>query len=118
MARRKPRTFESYLRAAIRRIWGWDKSRNAALERAKVTPGRRDKWSKYRCEECGTEPLSRKEVQVDHLIECDNPAGWDGWDAYIGRMFCPPEGLAIKCLPCHKRKTNANNALRRARKAK
>jgi hypothetical protein len=119
MARRKaPRSIESYIKAALRRVWGWHKERDKALNRA--TNGRRTKWSMYRCEECGVEELPRKSVQVDHTDPVEDTSGFDGdWTGWINRLFVDAAGLKILCKPCHQKKTNAENVVRRkARKAK
>ncbi len=72
----------------------------------------------FRCEGCGAEPLTRKQVEVDHSVPRDNPDGWTGYDDYIERTFCPAEGLKILCRACHGPKSNEENKLRRARRAK
>lgn len=113
---RKPKTHITYIKAALRRIWGWYPERKKAKQRAIV--GYKGKVEVFRCEECDTTPLLRKQVQIDHIEEVDNPEGWDSWDLYIERLFCPASGLKILCLPCHKEKTTANNATRRANKKK
>lgn len=101
-----------YIKARIDQVWGWYPQRRKALNRAATSP------MAFRCEGCGTEPLTRKQVEVDHTVPRDNPAGWDGYDNYIERTFCSSEGLRILCRSCHQPKSNAENTARRARRKK
>lgn len=114
---RKPKTWETYLKAAARRIWGWDGERKAAQARAQVGNARGG-YRLFKCEVCGTQPLPREQVEVDHVESVENVGVWDGWDAWLSRLFCSADGLRITCKPCHKTKTVKQSAERRqARKA-
>lgn len=100
-----------YLRRHIAKIWGWSPERRKALKRAQIG---RDMW---KCEECGKEPLERKEREVDHIVPRENVAGWDGWERYIDRALeVKAEGLKILCKDCHYKKSGSENAERRKNK--
>jgi 5-methylcytosine-specific restriction endonuclease McrA len=102
-----------YVKAQLRRIWGWAPERKEAKKRASIgKDGRGNEL--FRCERCNEQPLTRKQVEVDHLVEADNVGEWDGWDNFINRLFCPAEGLMILCKPCHSAKSVVNNGARRA----
>lgn len=86
------------------------KTRSDALRAARV------ERNTYKCAAC-QKLFPNKEVRVDHILPVVDPAtGFTTWDDYIDRMFCGPEGLQILCKPCHKIKTQAENASRREAK--
>lgn len=93
-----------YLVAAIRKIWRWSKPRRDALKGAKEC---------YVCKQASP----KGEYQADHVQPVGSaPRSWLGWDAYLERMF---EGkLSPICTECHKIKTRAEGAARRAAKKK
>lgn len=105
---RKPKTWETYLKAQARRIWGWSLERKEVKRRAAVPGGM------FRCESCNDSPLKRTEVEIDHVESVENVGVWDGWDNWLNRLFCPAEGLALICKACHTKKTNKDSAERRA----
>lgn len=113
----KPSGFprDRYIKNALREIWGWSPEKRAAKERARLdnAPDGEHRW---KCEICEAGPLGPKERDIDHLDCVENPAGWDGWDLFIGRLFCPPDRLIVLCKACHQRKTVTENAGRRLRK--
>lgn len=115
MARRKkaPKSIEKYIKAALRRIWGWDPERRKAKDRARV--GKDTKGNHlFRCEKCSLEPLARDAVEIDHIVPVEDVGGFKGdWTGWIGRLFCPAESLQILCDACHHDKSNAENATRR-----
>lgn len=106
-----------YVKAQLRRIWSWSPERKAAKKRALVSKDSRGNEF-FRCERCNTQPLSRKQVDVDHIVECEAVGEFDGWDAFIARLFVDASGLMILCKTCHAAKTVANNATRRASRKK
>lgn len=69
----------------------------------------------YKCSACGGEYPSNK-IDVDHIEPAVPLSGWDGFDGFIERLFCEKKGLAVLCKACHKTKTDAENAQRRANK--
>lgn len=54
-----------------------------------------------------------KEIQMDH-IEPVVPVndGFTSFDDYIHRMFCPEDGFAALCKPCHDEKTKKEKEFR------
>lgn len=88
-----------------RREWHWSKEKKEAVKLAETEEG-------YRCAQCeGIFP--RKKVQVDHIIPVVDPAtGWDGWDSFIDRMFCPVHSLRVLCKECHHGVTQDQNLTR------
>lgn len=65
----------------------------------------------YRCRLCAG-LFGRGEIQKDHIKPVVPVTGWDDWNGYLDRLFCPPEGIQILCKPCHKGKTAAEAAMR------
>lgn len=90
------------IKSRLRKEWYWSKTRTEALNAAQ-------EGSDFKCAECdGLFP--RKKIQVDHIDPVIDPVfGWQGWDVYIERMFCPVENLQILCKECHVSKTNSQN---------
>lgn len=106
-----------YVKSQLRRIWSWSPERKAAKKRALVTKDGRGN-ELFRCERCNASPLTRKQVDIDHIDEADNVGEWKGWDDFITKLFCPADGLMVLCKTCHAAKTVVNNKIRRsARKA-
>lgn len=91
------------IKSRLRKEWYWSKPRTEALKKAQTNK----ELNEYRCANCnGIFPY--KKVQVDHVTPVVDPdLGWQGWDTYIDRMFCPVENLQILCKPCHLEKTSA-----------
>lgn len=121
MARRKRSSSQpwyfKYVKAQLRRIWGWAPERKLAKKRSLVFKDERGNEF-YRCERCNETPLSRKQIEVDHIVEADNVGQWIGWDDFISKLFCSADGLMILCKTCHAAKTVANNNARRAARKK
>lgn len=87
-------------------------ARNIAKGRARIARGL------YKCEKCGFEGKS-DEIQLDHIHPVIDPlVGWNGWDSYITRLFCPPEGYQVLCLACHDTKSKIENQIRKEQRQK
>lgn len=71
----------------------------------------------YTCAGCG-ELFPQKECRADHADPVVGPEGFDGWDTYITRMFCPVSNFQILCNPCHTKKSNLENEERRQERQK
>lgn len=99
--------FQKFLGRQLRKISYMWAPRNEALRAAKVS------WGKYKCAEC-KEIYQRKEVAIDHIEPVIATSGFENWDVYISRLFCPIENFQVLCKPCHKIKTTEENAERRA----
>ncbi len=107
---------EFYIKRALRQIWGWDPERRKAKLRAQIKP-RQAGFELYRCEQCELAPLARQDVEIDHKV----PVGtFDGdWTGFIGRLFCPADGLQVLCKTvCHRGKTDSEAAARAAKRRK
>lgn len=102
---------DAYFLSFARKTFKWSPAYKEALKRAFVE--KRDGVEYYRCE-IGREIIARPDKQVDHK-EPVVPVGapWDkSWDGIKVRMFVPAEKLQVLCKPCHRKKTNGENALR------
>lgn len=73
---------------------------------------------KYLCAGCGS--IARaKDVSVDHVEPCIDPEkGFEDWNTYIDRLFCPALNLQVLCKECHDTKSKAENERRRDAKPK
>ncbi len=91
------------LRNAIRQIWHRSHVRKLAVKRCIGADG-----FSY-CERCGKRA---PHVSIDHKL----PVGEVLSPKFIERMFTPSKNLQGLCKPCHKPKTNKENAKRRALK--
>jgi 5-methylcytosine-specific restriction endonuclease McrA len=112
MARRTKKEWkpDGYIFAALRKIWRWSPARRDALRSAG-----NDKTG-YACAAC-SKRYNRKGVAVDHVSPVVEPSeGFQGWEVYIHRLFCPASGLQILCKPCHSAKSKEENAERRKAK--
>ena len=69
-----------------------------------VNPRTGRKCKLHRCEKCG-ESFPKNKVQADHIEPVVGVDGFQGWDLYIERMFCGPEGFQCLCKGCHADKT-------------
>lgn len=59
----------------------------------------------YRCNICKNE-FTSKDIEVDHISPVVDPKiGFQSWDVFIERLFCPKENLQAICKDCHKIKT-------------
>ena len=98
-----PQTFAKTCLRSKSLIWP---GRSEALKRARVGRGL------YLCAECG-ESFSKKDVQLDHkepVVSIKD--GWTGFDDWITRLFCPPEGFSVLCVTCHDSKTMMEDQMR------
>jgi hypothetical protein len=93
--------------SALRRGWKKTPMANIAKQKARKAIGR------YECAQC-KELFKDKEVQIDHIdpvIEIS--AGFVDLDTFAKRLFCDESNLQILCKPCHLKKSNEENKLRR-----
>lgn len=114
---------KSFIISVLRKsTFSW-KSRSIAYNAAKVQVGEystgRPKYQ-IKCATCG-ELFLAKDIQMDHV---DPVVPLDGYisgmdfdlNEYAVRLFCPPEGWAAICRPCHDVKTKEENKTRKANK--
>jgi 5-methylcytosine-specific restriction endonuclease McrA len=60
-----------------------------------------------------------KNALVDHIEPIIDPAvGWVSWDETINRMFCEADNLQVLCYECHKKKSDEEKAIAKARRDK
>jgi hypothetical protein len=61
-----------------------------------------------------------KDIDIDHIIPATPPEGIQqlrDWGIFIERLFPLATGLRALCKPCHKIKTQEENAQRRKKKS-
>ena len=103
--------YHKYIIQRINQVWGWCPERRKA--KARATTGKDARGNElFRCELCQVAGLRRTDVEIDHKVPRVNPLGWDGYDNFIVRTFAPASELQILCKPCHKRKSEGENAAR------
>lgn len=103
--------------SALRRVWRFSPEAKEAKEAARVVVQERPRRVMYRCAACGC--LAKdQDSQVDHVAPVVALEGFDGWDAYISRLFCGAEGLQVLCSGCHDAKTSEERLRRQVGKKK
>lgn len=95
-----------YLIGAARKVWRWYGPRNEVKRNAK------------HCAICEKKFTETRKIEIDH-IQAVGPApkGFEGWDSYYQRLFCPIENLQATCTVCHKSKTKKDREKMRQEKA-
>ncbi len=105
----KPKSYNLYsnLRSALRQVWLRSPAKQEAERMARISRGL------YLCATCKGE-FTNKQVRMDHILPVVCPEkGFSGWDSYMERMFCGPEGLQCLCELCHSEKTAQERAIRK-----
>lgn len=110
MAIRKKKTYnlQRLIKGALRKIWFYSPVRRQALKNAKEgnPPGLNT------CAKCRTK-VTDEHVQVDHNSPVITPdTHKTTWDVAIDRLF-DIHNHQVLCKPCHKTKTQAENAIRK-----
>ena len=83
------------------------KPRTEAKQEARIERGL------YECNMCKGH-FKTKEIVIDHIDPVvDLIEGWEGWEEYVNRMFCPKEGFQILCKTCHGVKTKMEEEMRK-----
>lgn len=112
-----PAKVNGFIRGAIRsgfRRWPPKyEALSAAFVGKKINKKTGREAKHYRCAKCRKHHVAA-DVQVDHTdpVVCPKE-GFKDWDTYIERMFCGVEKLQVLCKPCHKKKTAAEQKVRR-----
>lgn len=117
----------------LRSIHRHCKHKREAKNLAKVAP------STYQCDFCSTwiyegtsdknfkklkednpkKTVVKGKVEMDHKQAVVDPEkGFQGWDEYIGRMWCGPNGYNRLCRSCHQEKTNEETQKRSRKNGK
>ena len=115
MPRKAPRTradgewtearFWGFVRSGLRQMSRkWGPIHNALRRQRRPYTGddRRRKWE-YQCERCNGW-FHRKEVQVDHVVECGSCRSYEEAAEFLRRLLVDSDGLAVLCKQCHKEK--------------
>lgn len=107
----------SFIMSALRRAQWPAKyaSIASAFVKAGVNPATGKPCKLHRCPEC-KELFPKGQMQADHITPVIPVTGFDSWDEVIKRLYCELDGYRPVCKPCHKGKTLAENAERRANK--
>lgn len=97
---------KDYVMRVLRRgTYQWP-ARGIAVADARVTRG------VYECASCKGH-FKRNEIDIDHIVPVIPLSGTDDWNVIIERLFCDSSGLQVLCKPCHKKKTQFENRLRK-----
>jgi 5-methylcytosine-specific restriction endonuclease McrA len=109
---------KSFITSTIRSGFSRWPPKFAVIEKAfvgkKVNESSGRKAAHYECNSC-KQHFPLKEIQVDHIEPVVCPLeGFVSWDSFIERLFCKEENLQVLCKECHKRKTKAEVAARKA----
>lgn len=112
--------FRSFIKGNLRRATQKWKPIQDCIREARVARGL------YLCAGCKEEIPNTikdengkrvKNVHVDHINPIVDPAiGWVSYDVMIDRMFCEKDNLQVLCFECHKRKTDEEKAIAKARR--
>lgn len=86
----------------------------AAKTQKKINPKTGREAQFYKCA-CCTEEFTLKEIEVDHIEPVIPETGFNTWDEFIERLFCPAENLQVLCKTCHKKKSKEENNKRKAK---
>ncbi len=102
---------KAYIIATLRRAsYRW-KPRTEVMKKARVSRGM------YKCAEC-LEIVGRKQIQMDHIQAAVDPVvGWVSVDEFADRLLVDESGWQALCKPCHKTKSSAEAAIRKATRA-
>lgn len=86
----------------VRRESTWYKKDGSAASKPRV---------EYLCSSCNEYHMG-KDIQVDHAVPVVDPEkGFENWDTFVDRLFCPKENLAVLCKSCHKKKTDTEKSV-------
>ena len=104
-----------FIRSALRNAY----SRYPPKFQAKEAARRKKKAGKrfeYQCAVCN-KWFPNSETEVDHIEPAGSLRSYDDLPAFVEKLFCEPDGLQVVCKVCHQRKTNDENAKRKAARA-
>lgn len=98
----------SKIRSGLRKAFMWWKPMQLALDKASRPSQSSNKRVKkeYQCAKC-KKWFQRKEVEIDHIIECGSLKSYDDIIPFIQRLTIEDvEGFQVLCKPCHRTKTH------------
>ena len=94
--------FFNFLRSGLRRLsqrWPVTRKVELAARRTSQSSNKLLKWE-FQCAHCGNW-FPRKQVQVDHIIDCGSLRAMTDVAGFIERLFCERDGLRVLCTKCH-----------------
>ena len=98
---------QKYFIQKMRQVFRWYPARKECRDEADCGK------DLYICAQC-LQTYDRKFTYVDHIEPVVSvEQGWQGYDVYMARLFCPKENLQVLCKACHSKKSKAENAARR-----
>lgn len=103
--------FFNFLRSGLRKLsQRWPVIRKIELEarRPSQSSNKLLKWE-YQCAQC-TLWFPRKQVQVDHIIDCGSLRSMADVTGFIERLFCERDGLRVLCSGCHTKRHDQSTA--------
>lgn len=102
----------STLRSGFRRYPPkWEVLRNACVGKRESKKSKRQAMH-YECALCHGQ-FTSTDMEVDHIDPVVSEEGWQGWETFIHRLYCPASNLQAICKVCHKAKTKDENTRRR-----
>jgi len=106
MKKKKPINLKTWLIPKLRRLsYQWP-PRNEAKKLARVSRGL------YKCNNC-KEIFGPKEIFMDHKFPVVAITGFENLGKYVESLFCSEENYQALCGPCHDKKTEEENKLRK-----
>ncbi len=97
-----------FLKSALRRAsQRWKpiyETRN--LARRPFTGKSKSQKYEYQCCKC-KKYFSRRKVQVDHIVQVGGLSSLEELPGYVERLLCSRANLQLVCMPCHQKKTTA-----------
>ncbi len=100
--------FWSMIRSHLRRLsLRWRPRNEYLISVRKPNDGSQDKRTKfiYRCELCNSW-FARKDVEIDHKVECGSLKCADDVGSFIERLLVEAHGYRLLCKGCHQGHTN------------
>lgn len=122
MARKLPKSLESWLIPKLRRISLYWPGKTIARDNAKVyvddgnfKNGKPKTKVMYQCNEC-RQIFEQHETAMDHIKSVIGPEGFKDWNTYIEALFCDPSNFQCLCRRCHLVKSKGENNIRLKKK--
>lgn len=125
MARKYPKSLQSWLVPKLRRLSMYWPGKSIARERSRrvvndgaFKNGRPRTKVMYECAICGPHVFHEKEdTQMDHINPVvDVKTGFTTWDNFLDSLFCEPDAFQTLCTEHHEHKTNEENKNRHYKK--
>lgn len=118
MARKIPKSLQSWIIPKLRRLSMYWPGKNIArdLAKVKVQIGKTKNGHPlyrvlFKCNICKGY-FKRDETQMDHIEPVIEINGFKTWDEFMDRLFAKPEQYQCLCTSCHNKKTIKENIIR------